>query len=306
MKKTGLLFLFFLLAEPLLALRIAWDLRVWPQSHQLSPNSLIIVEGYAYGQHTIRELNSKYPVSLKSGSETILLEVVKIYNGMDGKSMALLKPVNNLTAGLTYKLCIDSLEQYEAARLERDSLYFKVSLPADYEKPVWLKSPSYIGNYCRQSEYERNRYTYFCACTDDDSSVLVHTELKDLKSGKIFEYILTLQYNQIRVGAERYFGEFRLIDSSMYEVRFSLMDMCGNTNDSLTNAIQFISPSDRDTVTLNRSGCGCPEKKAKKVFQANVEHNEDELIAFLIPVLVVLGVLIYGLKDYFNLRNKNQ
>lgn len=306
MRKTGLLLLFFLLAAPLFALRIAWDLDFWPQNRQLSPNSFIIIEGIADGRNTVEELNKKYTVTLKTGSQIIPLEIIKLYEGNYSKSMAVLKPVKKLTEGLTYKLCIDSLDQYENEQLERDSLYFKVCLPSDYESPVWLSSPSFSGKYRHEKGVVNGSFAEFCACIDDDSPVFVRTELKDLKSGKIFEYLLTVQYNQLRIGTERYFGEFRLIDSSMYEVRFSLMDICGNTNDSLTSAIQFISPSDRDTLTLNRSGCGCPEKKAKKVVQDKVENDEEELIVFLLPALIVLSVLIYGLRDYFNMHGKNQ
>lgn len=225
---------------------------------------------------------------------------------MYGKSIAVLKPANKLTEGLTYELCIDGLNEFEIARFERDSFLFKVSLPADYETPVWLRSPSFTGKHRDNKEFFNENFVEFCVCIDDGSPVFVRTELKDLKSGKIVEYLLYPLNNSLRVGADRYFGEFILIDSSLYEVRFSLMDICGNTNDSLTSAIQFISPSDGDTVALNRSSCRCPEKKAKKVFRGEVGKDESELIVFLIPLLVVLSVLIYGLRDYFNMHSKNQ
>lgn len=270
---------------------MAWRIDVWPRTNEISSNSLLIVEGYGRSQEVIRKLNKKHKIYLKSETAEISLEVVNIYEGQFRLTQAVLKPSSKLIPGTTYTLQIDSLDEYEKKDFYRDNFKWLVNDKLDNETPTWSGIPKYINKQKNKYGCGPASFVDFCVCYQDNSLVVIFTKLKEIKTGKISEYLVTPDSTSLRIGHGMCSGEFDFEDGEEYEIFFSLMDASGNRNDTLTKAIQFISPTYKDTVNpKGKIFCECPKSNEEQ------KSNIGIIIIVAMTILSLTGLLIYGRK----------
>jgi hypothetical protein len=100
---------------------------------------------------------------------------------------------------------------------------------------------------------------------------------------------VTPDSTSLRIGHGMCSGEFDFEDGGEYEISFSLIDASGNRNDTLTKAIKFISPTDKDTGNNEEKiYCECPKRDEEK------KSNISVFIIVAITILSLTGLLIYG------------
>lgn len=267
----------------------SWNISVWPKGTEINKNSIFIIQGYGTSQDVIRNLNNKYKIYLKSKNSIVALEIIKIYEGQYRLTQAIVKPKNELVEGITYSLQIDNLEKYENDDYYRENYKWKVTDKTDNDLPTWLTSPKY------QSKQKINygcgpaKFVDFCVCFNDYSPVVIFTKLTEQKTGKTAEYFVTPDSTSLRLGHGMCSGAFEFEDGKNYSVSFSLMDSSGNRNDSLTNEITFVSPTDNDREKFNeREFCNCPKTQEAKFYSTPI--FVISLIILIIIVFIIFAV----------------
>lgn len=223
------------------------SITVFPTGSRIKQNSIFMVEGYGTSQRVITELNTKYPVYLKSGNKRVDLIVQEVLVGELQLTQAVLKPKQPLEIGTIYTLTIDNLPptekfgQYDNEKRAWVDLSYTVIPGNDTLSPVITAAPkeirkSYVAFGCGPQKW----VVFDCPITDS-SEFLVRATVKDFSSGKETTYLLSQSANQIIVGHGMCSGEFSFAGEEKYEVTFSFMDASGNTTDTL-DAIAFTEP----------------------------------------------------------------
>lgn len=226
----------------------------FPQTTTIKQNSLIVVTGYFRSQRIVTSLNKKYPIYLESEGHKVKLNVKSTYKGMFELTQAILKPNEKLIAGRTYQLKIDKLDDFRRSQLSRwnselgknEPIAWKVDGATDTEIPKLLNQPELIDKRTTHYGCGPAMYADFKIQTNDESDVLVKTELIDLESGESTTYFLSFNdTDTLSVGHGMCSGAFDFQENGKYKVRFSLMDICGNENNDWTAWIAFDSPYER-------------------------------------------------------------
>jgi len=221
----------------------------WPQSPTIKQNSIIVIEAYAMSQKIISELNSTYPIYLKSEKNKIKLNIREICIGQFQLTQAILVPEENLTAGLEYEIFIenlpegDELKQWNIASGKYESIKWKVEEGIDNTLPTWTKKPneekkSYILFGCGPG---KNVHFNFAAY--DESPVMLKTKVTHAISGKSATYYLVVDNRtQVQVGHDMCSGAFTFKDGEAYEVSFDIVDFSGNLTAWTYDNIKFTAP----------------------------------------------------------------
>lgn len=224
---------------------------VFPSDSMVKQNSIFVLDGYAASQKIILGLNKKYPIYLQSGEKKIKLLVTEICVGQYRLTQAVLKPETELEAGLTYTMQIDSLSKYEGLyrynykKHISEDIKYTVIAGKDIDKPVLSSNPKVIGNILEYYGCGPEMYVVFNNPAKDNSSLIVKTTVKNLKTGKeTTYYIQPDKKNKIYVGRSMCDGAFTFDEGRHYEVEFAFVDACGNVTPWVGKRIRFTSPSD--------------------------------------------------------------
>ena len=211
---------------------------VFPESKEIHINSIFTIEGYALDQVYIQELEEKYTAFLLSESEKIELRLIEQFDGMFSMSKAILKPSSPLKMGSTYTLEIYDNQNHEIAAFmkrynsdidEFEKISWTVTKEEDRKVPVWTKMPTHDKNLYTAFGCGPAIYSIFSTQVTDLSAVLVWTDLKDITTGEIYSYYIPVQQDSIiQIGHGMCSGQFSFVSKHEYEVRFKLMDECGN------------------------------------------------------------------------------
>lgn len=242
-----------------LCIKLSADCRsainIYPKDGQINENNLLIIRGYGHATKVIDSLNIRHPIYLESGSDKIKLVVVEQAQGMYRVSQAFLRPEHNLQLGRTYTVVIENLHDHYAQFLMRwnpetrkhEQIKFTVNHRADSDNPRWKTAPTLGRRYYEVLGCGPNVWTTFHLETFDESETLVKTQLVNLGTLDSNVYYLNIDKgNTLKVGKGMCSGAFYYKANTKYKVRFSLMDVSGNTDKKWTDWTYFESP--------------CPEK----------------------------------------------
>lgn len=278
----------FLIVSNLFGRCISSGYSVWPRSKTLVTNSIFILTGYGNSQQIIHNL-SIYNVYLESYTDSIKLDVLKIYTGEYGITQAVLKPTTKLSAGETYSLRIANLSGEAKHEFNNEDFSWKILDKSDNDNPQWQTLPSYIGKQWIRYGCGPEANAKFCICFDDNSPVIVLARLKEIKSGITNEYFVEPDSTVLSIGHGMCYGAFYFVDNWEYEVSFSLMDASGNKIDSLTTPISFIGPTEADSVILTTK-CDC------KIISSKKKTSSSNLLLYLLGAAAILTTTVYILR----------
>ncbi len=222
---------------------------IFPNSNEISQNGLIVLD--AYGKHGDL-LSGKYDAYLEAKSHHVKLETIEARKGMYGLFQVILRPTSKLLAGKTYTLKIVGLdketkhiawEKWSGKSGKKVPISWRVNSKIDTQKPIWKAKPKLINKKTLSYGCGPVVYAIFDIKISDASQVLIKTELYDMKTKKTNVYFLFLKENgKLKVGHGMCNGAFYFEKNRRYKVRFSLIDVSGNTNDTWSQWIEFDSP----------------------------------------------------------------
>jgi len=227
------------------------DLSVFPESKEIDQNSIIMLIGYGYDQPLIDSLCLGYTVFLVSVNDTVNLEVECINRGMFLLTQAILKPQTPLIVGQRYHLIIKNQkgQNMRAPSFYREELdgyenaSWMVIEHLDNEAPYFLSFPVLSESKTLHHGCGPEVYAQFECSIQDDSEVLVKTEFKEFDNKEtVVYYLISRGRKQIYIGHGMCSGAFKYRPEKMYQVRFCLVDLNGNTNSTWTDWITFKSP----------------------------------------------------------------
>ena len=227
------------------------DFQVWPNTKTISPNPLLVIEGYGISQIVIENLNLVNKIYLISGKDTVPLQVLRRYKGQVGLTQAVVQPVRLLKSGKQYELYFDYIDPENKAVFP--TYKWKVRQHQDTEKPSWLIPPkykykSYVSFGCGGAAY-----VHFICKIKDKSETLVYTKVTNKKTNISFEYLLSPENKTLKLGHGMCGGAFHFNEGVNYEVQFGLLDVAGNEHMALTEPIAFTAPTPEDKPKTNRS-----------------------------------------------------
>lgn len=227
-----------------------WALSAWPSGNTIHANGIFMIEGYAFAQKIIDELNIKYPVYLVSGEEKIKLVVKETLKGQMGVTQAILSPEKPLTVDKDYTLHIGNIgdreqpKKYNAFIQTWQNYTWKVVKGEDKKAPMWDARPTEKDKSIVHFGCGPAAFVYFnCVLDESAGEVLVRTSVTDTKTLKTTTYYLQPQKGLISIGHGMCAGAFKF-ESDHYEVSFDLMDTSGNITYWQGGSIKFTPPVD--------------------------------------------------------------
>lgn len=229
------------------------SLWVFPSGQTINPNSIFILNGYAYSQRVIPELNKKHNIYLKSGLQKIKLVVTEICVGQYRITQAILKPEKELKAGRKYTLHIDNLpanarlNRYNSATEKYEPITYKVAPEKDLENPQLSAKPVELKKTFFYYGCGPSTHVVFNNPAKDKSEIIVKTTVKNLKTGKETTFYIEPDGDGISVGHGMCSGAFDFDDGDEYEVEFSFMDSSGNMTSWTGERIKFTRPTGKRT-----------------------------------------------------------
>lgn len=221
---------------------------VYPSNNKLNTNSLIVLNAYAGMQEVVTNLNDKYPIYLESENHRVLLEVIETHKGFLDIAQCLLSPKDSLLVGETYTLKIDSIDPFAEYLLsnwneqtkKREPFTWIVSNSVDNNNPILTEEPKIVDKRYIEYGCGPEIFVDFEMKIEDDSDILVETELIDIDSNKRRVYYLILRDKMcLSVGHGMCSGAFELSNTGFSKIRFKFLDICGNTTNEWTGWVKF-------------------------------------------------------------------
>lgn len=196
----------------------------------------MFLEFHLNSQSVIPELNKKYPIYLRSGSEKVILHPIEILKGDFRITQVVLKPAVDLREGNTYELVIDSLSKeerianyYHPSTGKYGPPSFVVSCDADMVAPFFISVPVEKEKWCTEFGCGPAKTIHYKCSTNAQSVSLIRTFVKNLSSGKITVYILSIKDSIINVGNDMCSGPFLFNEKDKYEISFAPVSSSGST-----------------------------------------------------------------------------
>lgn len=222
---------------------LGYGIYAYPSGNHIKQNSRIMLVGYSSDEIVIKKLNKKYLVYLEADGHKVALKVIETRKGMYLLTQAILKPAEKLMAGKTYTLKIErkkDKKNYAPIRWNiktgrKEKAQWTATQGYDNSVPVWSKKPefkktSYIAYGCGP-----DIFAIFETGIKDASEVLVKTQLFDVTTGRVYTYYLQPdEKGVLEIGHSMCAGAFVFAKRHKYKVRFSLLDMTGNSNGKWT------------------------------------------------------------------------
>ncbi|MBI3135157.1 MAG: hypothetical protein HYZ14_10835 [Bacteroidetes bacterium] len=224
----------------------------WPRGGVVSQNPVFMIEGYANDQGIVRNLNSTYPVYLKSGDEIIKLVVKETCEGQFYMTQAILVPAEKLTAGKEYELIIENVPDYlnplqtwNAEESTYEPVRWNVIAGEDTTPPTWTQKPDEAKKTLVHYGCGPAVYVHFSFAAYDESPLLLRTTVTNPEKGTSTVYYLDASdLTTVAVGHGMCSGAFVVDDANDYTVTFDLVDGSGNVKIWDYDPIKFTKPTD--------------------------------------------------------------
>lgn len=214
----------------------------------LNRNPIILIEFYHSSQSLVNNLNTKYPVYLKSKNNKISLIIKEILKGNFGTTQVVFQSSSLLTTNDSYKLVIENLPKYETIDgifngryTDNKNVIWKVSAQIDKDKPLLTTQPNEVKKTRVEYGCGPAEWVYFKIPSENNSAVFVRAILKHISTGKTTTLLLLLENGSVKIGHGMCSGMISFNDSEIFQIKFSLVDISGN-NSNWSKAILFSKP----------------------------------------------------------------
>lgn len=222
----------------------------WPADYSLTPNSFIVVTGYASSEELVLGLGTKYEVFLENKSEKIKLVPVQTEVGGFHLSQIALKPEKELALGSSYQYVVygaddnSFLDQvYNYTKGKREPVFFNVSKKPETIPPAWIKKPEFV-----KSEYipfgcGPGKWIKYHFQIEETSNFLFRINLTHVINKSSVTFSITAEEGFLLIGHGMCSGAFEFIDGDNYEFTVDLIDECGNVTLWTDDPVQFTAPA---------------------------------------------------------------
>ncbi len=221
----------------------------YPTGGELVQNSGILIIGYGNDQKLVDLLGVEHEVYLRSDTHQVKLKPREVHQGMMHLRQVFLQPLEQLVAGRNYELIIAGLDHefgtYDRRSGKRIPYTYTTVEGMDNDLPAWAQQPVLKSREAEEFGCGPALAAVFRFRVDRPSGILFKTEFRMVGDGSVHTYLLTSddEDGMLRVGHGMCSGAFSYTDEAAeYQVRFSLMDLAGNTDGSWTEWITFKSP----------------------------------------------------------------
>ena len=209
----------------------------FPETKEISLNSMFIIEGYAFSQKTINSFKERTIYLESENGELIELNLQEILKGQMELTQAIFCPVSELKPNTTYFLKYSDqteneereMMQYNREKKEREKVYWKTT---DKKAIETLNSNLNI-------EFENTEVVHygcgpsanaiFNVKNKSESEIWYKTEVVDLSTNDIKTYYIKEWNGKLNVGHGMCSGAFTYSNKGKYKVRFTPMNIDGKS-----------------------------------------------------------------------------
>lgn len=221
----------------------------FPESKEISLNSMFIIQGYAFSQKTINSFKDRKIYLESEKGELVELILQQVLKGQMQLTQAVFRPVTRLKPNTTYYLKYtdqtdnESREmfQYNREKKKREKVYWKTTdkkfaLELNSNVTVKFKNTKVIHYGCGPSAN-----AIFEIENQSKSEIWFKTEVMELKTNKRTTFYIREWKNTLNVGHGMCAGAFTFNNKGKYKVRFTPMNTDGKSLKT-TKWITFNSP----------------------------------------------------------------
>ena len=209
----------------------------FPETKEISLNSMFIIEGYAFSQKTINSFKERTIYLESENGELIELNLQEILKGQMELTQAIFCPVSELKPNTTYFLKYSDqteneereMMQYNREKKEREKVYWKTT---DKKAIETLNSNLNI-------EFENTEVVHygcgpsanaiFNVKNKSESEIWYKTEVVDLGTNDKKIYYIKEWNGKLNVGHGMCSGAFIYNNKGKYKVRFTPMNTDGKS-----------------------------------------------------------------------------
>ncbi len=246
MKKVLIILLFFLSVKSTYAKCKGGGFQFYPEQKEISMNSIFIIQGFAKSQKQIVEFNETKVYLVSENGELIELILQKILKGQKDLTQAIFKPEKELNPNTIYYLkhpdkSIDYFTKWNSDLKKREKIHWTTS---DVKISKSIKSDIHF-------EFEKTEVIFYgCGPSVNaifnikdnlDSEILYKTEVVNLSNNRTNTFIIKEINGNLNVGHGMCAGAFTFDKTSKYKVRFTPMNIDGNTVET-TEWFEFENP----------------------------------------------------------------
>lgn len=221
----------------------------FPETKEISLNSMFIIQGYAFSQKTINTFKDRTIFLESESGEIIELNIQEILKGQMELTQAILCPLTELKPNTKYFLKYSKQTERESNEMRHWN-----SDKKEYEKVYWnttdKKSLDTLNSNLTLEFYKTEVIHYGCGPdanaifnikNKSSFEVWYKTEVVDIKTNKQTTYYIKEWNEQLHVGHGMCAGAFTFNNKGKYKVRFTPMNTDGKSLKT-TNWKIFESP----------------------------------------------------------------
>lgn len=253
MKKI-LLFFFFTIGIHLAKAECGMDgMQFFPEKRNISMNSMFMIQGYSLSEKTINSFKNRTIYLESKDGELVKLNLLELLKGKMNLVQAIFKPAKELKPNNIYFLKYSEqtenetrdMMQWNSENKKSEKVYWRTT----DKKSIGLLSPNL------DIKYEKTEVVHygcgpsanaiFDTTNKSDSEIWYKTEMVDLITKETTIYYIKEWNGKLNVGHGMCSGAFTFSKSGKYKVRFTPMNIDGNSL-SMTEWKIFESPFAND------------------------------------------------------------
>lgn len=223
----------------------AHGINVWPRQGTLSPNNIIMIQGYAESQKVISRLNQRHTVYLSSSNHRVALLIQSTHVSTYHYTQAILKPAEPLKHGKKYTLIIDSLPPNESLTWyssgEEVPVQWQVDKYATIANPLITNKPKVLKKSFERYGCGPASEVKFQLKANTNARHLVKVKLTDRVTGQSYIYYVPMSDQHVWIGHGMCAGSFKLRRGRPYTVKFQLMSATGALS-NVSQPVRFVGP----------------------------------------------------------------
>lgn len=221
----------------------------FPETKEISLNSMFIIEGYALSQKTINSFKERTIYLESESGDLIELNLQEILKGQMELTQAIFCPVSELKPNTTYFLKysdqteneVREMMQYNREKKEREKVYWKTTDKKTLETLNSNLNIEFENTAVEHYGCGPSANAIFNIKNKSESEIWYKTEVVDLSTKDKKTYYIKEFNGKLNVGHGMCSGAFTYNNKGIYKVRFTPMNTDGKSLKK-TDWVTFESP----------------------------------------------------------------